>query len=323
LQQVAANSYATAQIVDPRQLPVPVPDFSRKALISLGHVWVLHRAIVIRVVAAAMVLFVAVGLYQARDVLVAAGEKIGQMVQGEFAAAGFGIEQIQISGQNLTTDAHIYTMMALTTGASTLTFDVQKAAARLHWLAAVESATVRRVFPDKIVVEIVEKKPLIRWRMGDAVYLVDAKGEPIAKDDGSYTELPLVVGDGAPDDALIMVNSLARHDILKKDLAALSRIGDRRWDLIYYTGLRVQLPEQGVAQALDQLEMYQRDYALLDRDVTLIDLRVPGMMSVKPGELAKEQFADAAKAGKKKKKAPVGDADYETPAERTAEAKQQ
>lgn len=281
MQQVGANSYATAQTVDPRQLPVPVQDLGRKALISVSHTWVLHRAIVIRVIAAMMVLMLAVGAFQARDLIVAGGEKVVQMVQGEFAAAGFGIEQIQISGQQLTTDEHIYTMLALTTGASTLTFDVQKTAARLHWLAAVESATVRRIFPDKIVVEIVEKQPIVRWRIGDAVYLVDGKGDPIARDDGTYTDLPLVVGDGASDDALIMVSSLARHETLKKDLAALSRIGDRRWDLIYYTGLRVQLPEQGVAQALNQLEMYQRDYALLDRDLTVIDLRVPGMIAVK------------------------------------------
>jgi cell division protein FtsQ len=296
LQQVGANSYATAQTVDPRQLPVPVSQLGRKALISVSHTWVLHRAIVVRVAAAMMVLFLAAGTWQARDLIVAAGEKIGQMVQGEFAAAGFGIEQIQISGQQLTTDEHIYAMLALTTGASTLTFDVQKTAARLHWLAAVESATVRRIFPDKIVVEIVEKKPLVRWRIGDAVYLVDRKGEPIAKDDGTYAELPLVVGAGASDDALTMVSSLSRHEMLKKDLAALSRIGDRRWDLIYYTGLRVQLPEQGVAQALNQLEMYQRDYALLDRDLTVIDLRVPGVIAVK------QTVREDPDADKKKKK---------------------
>lgn len=296
MQQVGANSYATAQTVDPRQLPVPVSQLGRKALISVSHTWVLHRAIVVRVAAAMMVLFLAAGTWQARDLIVAAGEKIGQMVQGEFAAAGFGIEQIQISGQQLTTDEHIYAMLALTTGASTLTFDVQKTAARLHWLAAVESATVRRIFPDKIVVEIVEKQPLVRWRIGDAVYLVDRKGEPIAKDDGTYTELPLVVGAGASDDALTMVSSLSRHETLKKDLAALSRIGDRRWDLIYYTGLRVQLPEQGVAQALNQLEMYQRDYALLDRDLTVIDLRVPGVIAVK------QTVREDPDADKKKKK---------------------
>lgn len=282
MQQVGAEYFATAQAVDPRQLPVPISRLRRRALVGIGHVWVLHRQIVVRVLLALLVLGAVAGLYQARDAVVTAGVTISRMVQGEFAAAGFGIAQIQISGQRLTRDEDIATMMALSAGASTLNFDVQKAMARLGWLSAVESATVRKVYPDRIVVEIVEKEPVLRWRIGDATWLVDGRGSPIARDGGGYPDLPLVVGDGAADDALIMINSLGRHDILKKDLAALSRIGDRRWDLIYYTGLRVQLPELGVAQALSQLEMYQRDYALLDRDVTLIDLRVPGMLVLKP-----------------------------------------
>ena len=44
----------------------------------------------------------------------------------------------------------------------------------------------------------------------------------------------------------------------------------------------MQLPENGVAQALDQLTTFQERYALLDRDVTLIDLRVPGLVTYKP-----------------------------------------
>ena len=145
-----------------------------------------------------------------------------------------------------------------------------------------ESATVRKIYPNRIAIDLVEKEPVLRWRIGDWTYLVDKTGTAIARDPGSYADLPLVVGDGANDDALIMVNALERHTALRQNLAALSRIGDRRWDLIYYTGLRVQLPEHGVAQALDRLDMYQRDYALLDRDVTLIDLRVPGVVAVKP-----------------------------------------
>ena len=63
---------------------------------------------------------------------------------------------------------------------------------------------------------------------------------------------------------------------------ALSRIADRRWDLIYDTGLRVQLPEQGVAQALAHLVSYQDDYQLLDRDVSVIDLRIESVVAVRP-----------------------------------------
>jgi cell division protein FtsQ len=142
----------------------------------------------------------------------------------------------------------------------------------------------------------------VRWRVGTTTWLVDESGKRIGTDQtATYSDLPLVVGEGAADDAIIMTHMMGRHDILKKDLAALSRIGDRRWDLIYFTGLRVQLPEQGVAQALDHLEAYQRDHALLDRDVTLIDLRVPGIVALKPGPLAAEQIAEAAKPGNKKK----------------------
>jgi cell division protein FtsQ len=70
--------------------------------------------------------------------------------------------------------------------------------------------------------------------------------------------------------------------------------------MIFYSGLRVQLPEQGVAQALDQLEMYQATDKLLDRDVTVIDMRVPGMVSLKLGEAAMAARAAEAKASKAK-----------------------
>ena len=159
---------------------------------------------------------------------------------------------------------------------------------------------MRKVYPNRIIVSIVEKLPVARWRVGDVTWLIDGRGEKIGTDVASYTELPLVIGEGASDDAVAMVRVLGRHASLQNGLAALSRIGDRRWDLIYRNGLRVQLPESGVAQALDRLEMYERDYALLDRDVTQIDLRVPGLVTLKPGEVAAAQIAEARKKTKGK-----------------------
>ena len=169
-----------------------------------------------------------------------------------------------------------------------------------------ESATVRKVYPNKVIVSIVERVPVVRWRVGDTTWLIDERGRKIGTDIASYTDLPLVIGEGAADDAVAMVRVLDRHPDLKDGLAALSRIGDRRWDLIYRNGLRVQLPESGVAQALDHLEMYERDYALLDRDVTLVDLRVSGFLTLKPGEAAAEQIAVA--NGKKPEKKPAAPA---------------
>src|SRR6185369_16457468 len=120
----------------------------------------------------------------------------------------------------------------------------------------------------------------------------------IIADDGSFRSLPLVVGQGAADDATVMIRALDKYPALTEDLAALSRVGDRRWDLIFYSGLRVQLPESGVAQALAQLDESERDAQLLDRDVTVVDLRVPGLVSLKLGDLATAAWADFQKKNK-------------------------
>ncbi len=300
MQQVGHKFFANAQAVDPRQLPVPLQRSGRRALVVAGHVWVLHRRLILRGAGALLALLFIVGTFQAKDMIGAAAVTSYRFIQGEFAQAGFGIDGIQITGQTLTDDRDVIALLTVGAGNSTLTFDAQKAQARLEWLAAVESASVRKVYPNQIIVEIVEKLPMVRWRVGDTTWLIDNQGKKIGTDIGSYTDLPLVIGEGAADDAVPMVRILARHPALGDGLAALSRIGDRRWDLIYRNGLRVQLPEQGVAQALDRLEMYQADYALLERDVTEIDLRVAGIVTLKPGELTAAKIAEA--SGKKPSK---------------------
>ena len=299
MQQVGAQAFANARMVDVRQLPV-LQRPPRRAVVAINHAWVLHRLLIIRMIGAMLALLCVVGLFQIRDALGEAGATTMRFVQGEFAQAGFGIESIEITGQRLSDDADIIALLTIGTGNSTLTFDVQKAQARLEWLRAVESATVRKVYPNRVVVQIVERVPVVRWRVGETTWLLDERGMRIGTDVASFTGLPLVIGEGAADDSVAMVRVLDRYPQLKTDLAALSRIGDRRWDLIYRNGLRVQLPEQGVARALGRLQTYQDEHQILDRDVLEIDLRVAGFVALKPGEAAVEALAMAAKQNKKR-----------------------
>ena len=323
MQQVGAKGFADAQLVDPRQLPVPIVEISRRARVNFGHAWILHRKLMLRAAAAGIALVAIVGAYEARDAIVAGAMNVYGIAQGEFARAGFGIDRINITGQSLTNEATILAALGLNPGTSTVTFDAEAALARIEAIPSVKSAAIRKKYPGELIVSIEEKQPMARWRFGDATFLVDEFGQPVARDDGSFRELPLVVGEGAADDAIVMVRTLDRYPAINRDLAALSRIGDRRWDLIMYSGLRVQLPENGVAQALAQLDTYQSTQQLLDRDVTVIDMRVPGMVSLQLGELAVQAREDAAKAKKTKKPAAAVDPSYETPTERAAEAKPQ
>lgn len=275
-------------MVDPRALPVPVRSSRRKLLNNLGRTWVLHSTPILRGVAVAALLVAATITYQLREPILAGAVVLGDIAQGRFADAGFAIGEISITGQVLTSEQAIFDALGVEPHTSTLSFDVEAARQRIAELPAVDTVSIRKSYPGDVTVTLTEKEAVARWRVDGITFLVDASGEQIGEDKGAYADLPLVVGDGANDDALVMIRALNQYPTLEEGLVALSRIADRRWDLIYDTGLRVQLPELGVAQALRKLALYQADYQLLQRDVTIIDLRVASLVAVRPAKTEEE-----------------------------------
>jgi cell division protein FtsQ len=293
LQQVKSEAFlAGARIVDPRTLPVPMRSPRRKIANNWGRAWVLHRKAMVRGISAMALVAVGLAIYQVREPIALGAMSLGEMAQGRFAAAGFAIGEIAITGQTLTGEQAIFDALGVEPHTSTMSFDVEAARQRIAELPSVESVSVRKTYPGDLIVAITEKVPVARWRVDGITFVVDAAGEQIGEDKGAYGELPLVVGDGANDDALVMIRALDQYPSLKNGLVALSRIADRRWDLIYDTGLRVQLPELGVARALRNLVMYEADYQLLDRDINLIDLRVASLVAVRPNKTEEELKAD-------------------------------
>jgi cell division protein FtsQ len=293
LQQVKSEAFlAGARIVDPRALPVPARSPQRKLANNFGRAWVLHRKGIRRGVAVAVLLVAATAIYQLREPIGLGVGILGEVAQGRFADAGFAIGEISISGQMLTGEQAIFDALGVEPHTSTVSFNVEEARQRIAELPAVQSVTVRKTYPGDVIVSITEKVPVARWRVDGITFVVDGTGEQIGEDHGAYADLPLVVGDGANDDAMVMIRALDQYPALKSGLIALSRIADRRWDMIFETGLRVQLPELGVARALRHLDSYQTDYQLLDRDVTVIDMRVANLVAVRPTKTEAELEAE-------------------------------
>ncbi len=290
MQQVKSEAFlAGARIVNPRALPVPVRSPRRKLINNFGRAWVLHRKAIVRTCSAIALLAVIGVIYQIREPLGMGVSALGGIAQGEFADAGFAIGEISITGQSLTSEQDIFDALGVQPKTSTVSFDVEAARQRIAELPSVETVNVRKNYPGDVLVTITEKTPIARWRVDGVTFVVDGQGEQIGEDKGAYGDLPLVIGDGAADDALVMIRALDQFPGLKTGLLALSRIADRRWDMIYDTGLRVQLPELGVAQALRKLAMYEADYKLLDRDITMIDLRVDNLVALRPTTPAVEE----------------------------------
>jgi cell division protein FtsQ len=283
LQQVKSETFlAGARMVDPRALPVPIRTPRQKLANRFNRAFVLHGQLIRRAVMVAAVLAGCVAIYQVREPIGALANTIGGFAQGNFAQAGLAIGEIVISGQTLTVEQDIFDALGIQPHTSTLGFDVELARQRIAELPAIDTVTVRKTYPGDVTVLVTEKQPVARWAVDGVTFLIDGRGEQIGDAGKAYVELPLVIGDGAADDAMVMIRAMNGFPMLQDGLVALSRIADRRWDLIYDTGLRVQLPEQGVAQAMSRLVSYQDEYQLLDRDVTVIDLRIDSIVAVRP-----------------------------------------
>ncbi|MHA6297652.1 cell division protein FtsQ/DivIB [Devosia sp. CAU 1758] len=285
MQQVKSEAFlAGARLVDPRALPVPVRTPRRRLANRFNRAFVLHGGLIRRGAMVAAILATGLALYQVREPTGQLVNTLGGMAQGNFAQAGLAIGEIEISGQTLTSEQQIFDALGIEPHTSTLGFDVEAARQRVAELPAVDSVTVRKTYPGDVTVLVTEKAPVARWAVDGVTFLIDGRGEQIGEAGEGYAGLPLVIGDGAADDALAMIRALEGFPMLEDGLVALSRIADRRWDLIYDTGLRVQLPEQGVAQAMTRLVSYQSDYQLLDRDVSIIDLRIDSVVAVRPNQ---------------------------------------
>ncbi|MCF6327916.1 MAG: FtsQ-type POTRA domain-containing protein [Devosiaceae bacterium] len=220
-----------------------------------------------------MALILAVG-FQARGGISQTLINTGDLLASRLAVIGFGIGEISISGQSMSMEADIAAAIAIDSTSNIFNFDVEAARLRILEIPSINDVSVRKIYPSGLIVEVSEVTPIARWRVDGVTFVIDGRGIQIASATAADKNLPLVIGDGAANDALSMIIALENYPALKDELLALSRIADRRWDMIYSSGLRIQLPETEVGRALFQLQEAQNNSQLLDRDLSVIDMRV-------------------------------------------------
>ena len=203
---------------------------------------------------------------------------------GASADAGFVVRDIFVVGRDSTPKATLLQALALGSGAPILAIDLEAARARIQALPWVRQASVRRVLPDTIVVDIVERRPLALWQHDKKFALIDEEGQVILRGDdvGQFSHLMVVVGEDAPSNATALVRMLATEPDLMQRVKAAVRIGGRRWNVHLAQGLDVKLPEQDAEGAWRRLADYQRRYGVLEKRVRMVDLRLSDRLTVLP-----------------------------------------
>jgi cell division protein FtsQ len=199
------------------------------------------------------------------------------------APLGFTLQQVQVQGAPEEAKAAILRAAGLTKGQPIVGIDLQALRHRIGTAGWVKDAKVVRLLPDTLVIAVVPRTPLAVWQHLGVAKVVDSEGQIIGDaDPGRFPDLPLVVGDGAAQEAGAILPLLRGRPKLMGLVDALIRVDGRRWDLRLKDGTIIQLPATGADSALIELDQLDQKERVLDLGFERIDLRDPDTVAVRP-----------------------------------------
>jgi cell division protein FtsQ len=250
--------------------------------------------------------FVAVASVVALTVLVvfhAAGSRAGsggslssmrERLGAITAASGLRVTDVVIEGRANTPEPLLRAAIGVSPGDPILGFSLEETRARIETIPWVEQATVERRLPGTVVVSLQERRPYAIWQNQGKFVLVDRAGQVVGGQDvAEFRHLPLIVGQGAPGAAAVLLDALRERPALAEKISASVRVGERRWNLRMVNGTDVMLPEGHEVVALDRLMQLQQEHAVLDRPLAAIDLRLPDRLVFRARADARDDFKDS------------------------------
>jgi cell division protein FtsQ len=205
------------------------------------------------------------------------------------AEVGFKVNEILVVGRSETKQKDLLAAVRLVRGAPILAFDLEAAQKRIEKLPWIKSATVERMLPDTVLLSVKERQPMALWQYKGVFALIDTDGEVILKTGlERFSDLLVVVGGDAPEHAAELLKDLATQPQLMTLVKAAVRVGGRRWNIRLEGDIDVRLPEEDAAGAWNRLAEYEKNHQVLERDVRILDLRLPDRLIVrKPPRPAK------------------------------------
>jgi len=219
--------------------------------------------------------------------------RIVSVVEQIAARPEFAVRGVAVVGGGEEVQAHVRRALDIRPGMSSLKLDVEQLRLRVEALGAVEAATVQFDPQGTLRISVVERIAVVLFRRADRVLvMLDKGGVEIgpAGERADHPRLPLILGPGAPDHVGEVIALLGGAPGIVPRLRAFVRVGERRWNLELDHGLTIKLPQTGSVEALSRIMAQHYGEELLDRDIAVIDMRLPGRPTLRMKPMAAETF---------------------------------
>jgi hypothetical protein len=107
----------------------------------------------------------------------------------------FNIQNISFKGNNILSDAQILEWLGSVKGQNLIAIDLVKLSQRLSVNPWIQSASIRRNFPQGLEFNLTERVPYARIKK-EQIYLVDSFGVTLSREKPEYRHLPLIIMQG-------------------------------------------------------------------------------------------------------------------------------
>lgn len=198
-------------------------------------------------------------------------------------AAGFGINQVALTGHRFTLEDDVFDALDLANMRSFLSFEPKLLSERLQRLPWIKTVEAARIYPGQLQIRVSEREPAAVWQRGGQDYLIDLGGRTLtAVAPGALDHLPRVRGEGAAAMVDQLFALLQRFPDIAAFVTVSERVGERRWTLKLVGGGALLLPAGQETRALEAFLSYPRALALVEAGDSMIDLRADGRIAVRP-----------------------------------------
>ncbi len=209
----------------------------------------------------------------------------GTFVDIAARAFGFPIRSVDVTGVKELTKEEILDVSGMAPSGSLLFLDLAAVRAKVKSLPLVAEATVRKLYPDRVDIRIVEREPFALWQQDGVISVVSVDGTVIdSLRDKRYLKLPHVVGPGARLRVKEYAEILDGVPELRSQIRAGTLISERRWTIKMTNGIDVKLPESRPVEALREFEKLNREAHIMTKDIIAVDMRTPGRVAVRLSE---------------------------------------
>ncbi len=194
------------------------------------------------------------------------------------------LDQVNVEGRVRTKIEDINAAVQVEQGMPIFDVDLNAQKEKIKQLPWVQDVLIERRLPNQLLIRLKEKTPIAIWQNHKKYWPIDAAGQTIADDKTVLSNVLLVVGEDAPQHTPQLIEELSKYPTVAKRVLSATRVGKRRWDLYLNdveNGIVVRLPETDIASALKRLQEFQETGQILERDLNVIDLKLPDRLIVR------------------------------------------